>query len=52
MTIGRNIVNGLQTLFHWVNQGPFAAAAVLVGCFFGWAILSVTVYTYFYDYKW
>lgn len=51
MTYGREIVSSLQTILHWVNQGPVAAAAVFVGCFFGWAVLSVTVYTYFYDYK-
>lgn len=45
-------MNSLETILHWVNQSPIAAAAVFLGCFFGWAFLSVTVYTYFYDYKW
>lgn len=51
MTTGGNIVNSLPIIYHWVTQSPFAAATVFVGCFFGWAILTVTVSTYFYDYK-
>lgn len=46
MATERNIVNSLQTIFHWVTQGPFAAAAV----FFGGTALAVTLYTYVYDY--
>lgn len=51
MTRGRNIVNSLLTIVHWVTQSPFGAAAVFFGCFFAWAIVAVTLYTYFYDYK-
>jgi len=42
-----NIVNSIQTMFHWVTQYPFTAAAV----FFGGTTLAVTLYTYVYDYK-
>lgn len=42
-------MNSIQTIVHWVTQSPFAAAAGFFGCFFGWAILAVTVHTY--DYK-
>lgn len=44
-------MNSLQTILHWVTQSPLAAGAVFFVCFFGWAILAVTVHTYFYDYK-
>ena len=39
-------MNSLQTIFHWVTQSPFAAAAVI----FGGTAFAVTLYTYVYDY--
>jgi len=40
-------VSSLQTIVHWITQNPLATSAF----FFGGAILAVTLYTYFYDYK-
>jgi len=47
MTTGRDIVNSIQTIYHWVAQYPLTATAVFVGG----AIVAVTLYTYVYDYK-
>ena len=43
----RNIVNSIQTFYHWAAQYPLTATAVFVGGL----ILAVTLYTYVYDYK-
>ncbi len=43
----RIFVNDPHMLYQWLIQHPFA----ILGCAFGGAVIAVTVYSYFHDYR-